>query len=305
LPAATNAAGFAGHIARRRPVQTGENPRESAHIIEFKRKRLLARPLHYGLRDFGSRQLRTVREMETPSIMALARQMSIQKEMDAIANNVANANTTAYKADRVTFNSYVAQPRGTSAMNAMIFPKMASPYREMTDGTISATGNPLDVAIRGEGYMVVDTPQGQRFTRDGHLSIDVSGRLVSAGGQPILDDGSRPITIPQGAGSITISDDGSISAGEQRIGKIRLVSFDDPQALKRVGAGLYTAENAPPRTAPDAELIQYGLEGANIEPVLEMTRMMEVSRAYQGAQKIVETEDDRMRRGIEMLGKVA
>lgn len=240
-----------------------------------------------------------------PSIMAMARQMSIQKEMDAIANNVANANTTAYKADRVTFNSYLSQPRGTGAMNAMIFPKMASPYRETKEGTIGTTGNSLDVAIRGEGYFVVDTPQGQRFTRDGHFGIDISGRLVSAGGLPILDEGSRPITVPQGAGAITIGEDGSISVGEQRLGKIRLVQFDDPQALKRVGAGLYTAENAVPKAAQNVEIAQYSLEGANIEPILEMTRMMEVARSYQGAQKILDSEDDRMRRGIEMLGKVA
>lgn len=231
--------------------------------------------------------------------------MSIQKEMDAIANNVANANTTAYKADRVTFNSFLSQPRGAGAMNAMIFPKMASPYRETKEGTIGTTGNPLDVAIRGEGYFVVDTPQGQRFTRDGHFSIDTAGRLVSAGGLPILDDGSRPITVPLGSGAITIGEDGAISAGEQRIGKIRVVTFDDPQVLKRVGAGLYTADNAVPKPAQTAQVTQYSLEGANIEPVLEMTRMMEVARSYQGAQKILDSEDDRMRRGIETLGKVA
>lgn len=243
--------------------------------------------------------------MEMPSIMAAARQMSIQQEMDAIANNVANANTTAYKADRVTFNAYLSRPLGTSAMNAMIFPQMAAPYRETKEGTIGATGNPLDVAIRGSGYMAVSTPQGERYTRNGHLGIDVSGQLVSAGGQPILDDNSRPITIPQGAGAITISTDGSISAGEQRLGKIRLVSFADPQVLKRIGGGLYTAGSATPQPAQNVQVAQYSLEGANIEPVMEMTRMMEVARAYQGAQKIIDSEDDRMRKGIETLGKVA
>jgi flagellar basal-body rod protein FlgF len=243
--------------------------------------------------------------MELPSIMAAARQMTIQQEMDAIANNVANANTIAYKANRVTFNAYVSRPRGASAMNAMIFPQMATPYREIKEGAINATGNPLDVAIRGQGYMAVATPQGERYTRNGHLSIDVSGQLVAPGGQPILDTNSRPITIPQGAGDITIGTDGSVSAGEQRLGQIRLVSFADPQALKRIGGGLYTAGNATPQPAQNAQIAQYSLEGANIEPVIEMTRMMEVARAYQGAQKILDSEDDRMRKGIETLGKVA
>jgi flagellar basal-body rod protein FlgF len=243
--------------------------------------------------------------METPSIMALARQISVQHEMDAIANNIANANTTAYKADRVTFNAYLAQPPGVSSMSSMVFPKLASPYRETQEGTIATTGNPLDVAIRGEAYFVVDTPQGQRFTRNGHLGIDTTGRLVAPGGEPILDDNSRPIVVPQGSGPIPINTDGSVSTGTQRLGKIRLVTFDDPQVLQRTGAGLYTAGTAVPKPAQNVEIAQGSLEGSNIEPILEMTRMMENARAYEQAQKIVTTEDDRMRRGIEMLGKVA
>ena len=231
--------------------------------------------------------------------------MSIQKEMDSIANNIANSNTTAYKADRVTFNSYLAQPPGSGRMAAMIFPKLASPYRETKEGTISNTSNPLDIAIRGEGYMVVDTPQGQRYTRDGHLSLNTSGQLVNAAGRPILDDGGRPIVIPQGAGPLTISTDGGVAAGEQRLGKIRVVAFDDQQSLKRVGGGLYAAENTTPKPASKFEVVQASLEGSNIEPIIEMTRMMENARAYEQAQKILTNEDDRMRKGIELLGKVA
>jgi flagellar basal-body rod protein FlgF len=243
--------------------------------------------------------------MEQPSIMAMARQMSIQKEMDSIANNIANSNTTAYKADRVTFNSYLAQPPGSSKMAAMIFPKLAAAYRETKEGTISNTGNPLDVAIRGEGYMVVDTPQGQRYTRDGHLSLDTSGRLVNPAGRPILGEGGQPIVIPQGSGELTISTDGGVSVGEQRIGKIRVVAFDNQQALKRAGSGLYVADNVVPKPADKFEVVQASLEGSNIEPIMEMTRMMENARAYEQAQKILTNEDDRMRKGIETLGKVA
>ena len=137
--------------------------------------------------------------------------MSIQKEMDSIANNIANSNTTAYKADRVTFNSFMAQPPGSSKMAAMIFPKLAAAYRETKEGTISNTGNPLDVAIRGEGYMVVDTPQGQRYTRDGHLSLDTSGRLVNPAGRPIL---GLPMAYDQ---------------------------FDNAALIERLGAGTYVA----------------------------------------------------------------
>lgn len=243
--------------------------------------------------------------MEMPSLMAMSRQMSIQQEMDAIANNIANANTTGYKADRVTFNQYLPPQNGLSGYASMVFPKLATPFRETQDGTINTTNDPLDVAIKGSGYLVIDTPQGQRYTRDGHLTLNVSGQLVNAGGRPVLDDGGRPITIPPNAGAITIDSDGSISAGEQTLGKIRVVTFDNEQALKRAGAGLYVADGMTPKTAQKFQLVQGALEGSNISPVLEMTRMMENARAYEQAQKVVTTEDDRMRKGIELLGKVA
>jgi flagellar basal-body rod protein FlgF len=243
--------------------------------------------------------------MEMPSLMAMSRQMSIQQEMDAIANNIANANTVGYKADRVTFNQYLPQQNGLSGYSSMIFPKLASPFRDTEEGIISTTSDPLDVAIKGSGYLVIDTPKGQRYTRDGHLTLNASGQMINAAGSPVLDDGGRPITIPPNAGSITIDTDGSVSAGGQTLGKIRVVTFDDEQSLKRAGAGLYDAHGMAPKTAQKFQIIQGSLESSNISPVMEMTRMMENARAYEEAQKVVSTEDDRMRKGIELLGKVA
>lgn len=244
-------------------------------------------------------------DMELPSIMAMARQMASQQEMDAIANNVANLNTNAYKAERVTFNSYLMRAPGAGNPGAVIFPKLAALHREPQEGSIVTTNNSLDVAIRGNGYFVVDTLKGQRFTRDGHFSIDAQGRLVNAGGQPILNETSRPIVIPQNAGSITIATDGTVSAGEQQLGKLRVVGFDDIQLLRDTGSGLFAAGKATPSPVPTPDIVQGSLETSNIQPVFEMTRMMETARAYEQAQKILDTEDERMKRGIETLGKVA
>jgi flagellar basal-body rod protein FlgF len=224
--------------------------------------------------------------------------------MEAIANNVANLNTSGYKADRVTFNAYLQRPAGAAVSASLVFPKLGTPHREMQEGTFSTTANPLDVAIRGDGYFVVDTPQGQRYTRNGHFGLDSQNRIVSAGGQPILDDRNRPLIVPQDAGAITIASDGSVSAGEQRVGKIQLVAFDNVQKLIRTGGGLYMSDT-PAKPASGTEMVQGVLESANVEPVLEMTRMIETSRAYEQAQKVVTTEDERMRKGIEVLGKVA
>jgi flagellar basal-body rod protein FlgF len=242
--------------------------------------------------------------MELPSLMALSRQMALQQNMEAIANNVANLNTNGYKADRVTFTPYVQRPAGAAVSAWMTFPKLGAPHREMQEGTINTTSNPLDVALRGDAYFVVDTAKGTRFTRNGHLGLDTMNRIVSAGGDPILDDRNRPLVVPQDAGQITINSDGSVSAGEQRIGKIQLVAFDNTQQLIRTGGGLYSS-SAPSKPATDVQIVQGALETANVEPVLEMTRMMETARAYEQAQKVVDSEDTRMRKGIETLGKVA
>jgi flagellar basal-body rod protein FlgF len=242
--------------------------------------------------------------MELPSLMALSRQMVLQQNMEAIANNVANLNTNGYKADRVTFNPYVQRPTGAAVSASMTFPKLGAPHREMQEGTINTTANPLDVALRGDGYFVVDTAQGRRYTRDGHFGLDTQNRIVSAGGQPILDERNRPLVVPQDSGQVTINSDGSVSAGEQRIGKIQLVAFDNEQKLVRTGAGLY-ATSGQAKPASGVQVVQGALEAANVEPVFEMTRMIETARAYEQAQKVVETENDRMRRGIETLGKVA
>lgn len=238
--------------------------------------------------------------METPLVVALSRQMSIRDQMDVIANNIANMSTGAYKAERVMFKDYVAvTPDG----NPIVFPQQSGIHRIYSPGPIQRTENPMDIALRGDGYLVARTPSGPRYTRDGHLTLDKDGQLVTHQGYPILDSADRPFTFEPGVKSVTISKDGSISADDRPLGKLKTVRFANPQQLVRQGNSLYKTDAAPEPTN-EVEILQGHVEGSNVEPVVEVTRFMNASGFYQAAKKIVDEEHDRMRRAIQQLGSV-
>jgi len=240
--------------------------------------------------------------MESPLLLALSRQLAVRDQMETIANNVANMSTPAYKGERTLFHEYMSGPTGQNQQ--IIFPQLKGIFRETHEGAVSTTGNSLDVALRGKGYLVIETPQGNRFTRDGHLSLNNKNQIVTQQGYPVLGVNNRPMTVPQDAKSVSIAGDGSISAGDVRVGQFKLVAFENEQHLVRTGDGLYRTD-ATPTKATDVDVLQGNLEGSNIQPVLEITRMIEASRIYQSAQKIVNSEDERIRKAIERLSKVA
>lgn len=241
--------------------------------------------------------------MESPLLLALSRQLAVRDQMETIANNVANMSTPAYKGERTLFHEYLSGPTGKN--NEITFPQLKGIFRETHEGAVATTGNSLDVALRGKGYLVVEKPDGfTRYTRDGHLSLNNKNQIVTQQGYPVMGVNNRPMTVPQDAKSVTIAADGTISAGDVRVGQFKLVSFENEQHLVRTGDGLYRTD-AVPQKATDVDVLQGNLEGSNIQPVLEITRMIEASRIYQSAQKIVNSEDERIRKAIERLSKVA
>jgi flagellar basal-body rod protein FlgF len=239
--------------------------------------------------------------MESALLLSLSRQMAIKDQMESIANNVANMSTPSYKGERTLFHEYLDGTRGPKQVT---YPQLKGLFRETQEGPMAATGNSLDVALRGKGYMVVETPEGTRFTRDGHLSINKKSQIVTQQGHVVLGVNNRPMTVPPDAKGITIAEDGSVSAGDVRIGQFKLVAFENEQNLTRTGDGLYKTD-AQQRRATDVDVMQGNLEGSNIQPVLEITRMIDAARMYQSAQKVINSEDDRMRKAIERLAKVA
>ena len=236
--------------------------------------------------------------MENTSYIALSRQMSLRTEMNIVANNIANANTPAYKAEKVVFQEFLDRTKDRENLS---FVQDIGLARDIREGPMSATNNPLDVAISGEGYFVIETPLGDRYTRHGRFQMDATGQLVNSEGDALKSNGA-PLVIPNGTREITIAADGSVSADEFAVGKISVVKFEDEFALKKGANGLYTTDQDPEEiTQP--QLVQGMLEDSNVEPILELTRMITVQREYQSVQKFIKAENDRMKKAIERLSR--
>jgi flagellar basal-body rod protein FlgF len=174
-------------------------------------------------------------------------------------------------------------------------------YNDFAEGPIKQTSNPLDVAIHGDGYFVVQAPDGtDQYTRNGSFRMDNAGQLVSQSGLPVLTDAGAPIFFTSADTTITIAGDGTVSTENGQIGKLRVVTFQDPYDVKRQADGLYSTDQQPIDKA-NASVVQGGLEGSNVEGILEMTRMIEVSRSYSSAQKLIDKEDERIRQAVRQL----
>lgn len=252
--------------------------------------------------------------MENTSLVGLSRQIALRREMDVVANNIANLNTTGFKADVSLFEEILMD--GARADNflgsdrRLSFVQDRATWLDLSQGPIQHTGNPLDVAIDGDAYLVAQTAQGERYTRNGALQINAAGELVTSEGARILGDGG-PIVFQPGDRDITISGDGSISVREglnatidSMRGKLRIVSFAEPSRLEKDGSSLFrAAEGLAPQAAANARIVQGSLEKSNVRSVVEMTRMIEVNRAYQSLSALLERQSELRRAAIEKLAE--
>jgi len=245
--------------------------------------------------------------METTSYIALSRQGALRREMDTIANNLANMNTTAYKGERMMFVDHLERSKSGDfiADQNLAFVRDVASYRNTAEGPIEQTGNPLDVAIHGEGFFVVQAANGiEQYTRNGNFRLDNTGQMVTQTGLPVLTDAGAPIFFAPEDTNISISRTGTVSTQNGAIGKLRVVNFDNAQNLQRAANGMYTTDQ-PPLNIANPDVVQNALEKSNIEGVLEMTRMIEVSRQYKSASSLVEKEDERIRKAINELAKAS
>ncbi|MGJ3258645.1 MAG: flagellar basal-body rod protein FlgF [Rhodospirillales bacterium] len=244
--------------------------------------------------------------MENTTYVALSRQATLRRQMDVVANNLANMSTHGYKSGQMMFVEHLTKSKGGESL---LTPKLAyvRDIATMTDtkpGAIESTGNPLDIAIQGEGYFVVQTPEGEHYTRNGRLQLDNTGQLVNQLGQPVLADGGAPLIFAPEDTEIVISKDGTVSTNNGELGKLRVVRFDNDQLLDRTsGAQFTTTEDNPAQDVEDPTVLQGAVEGSNVEPILEMANMISVHRAYDSVKSFIEREDERQRSMIrEMAG---
>jgi flagellar basal-body rod protein FlgF len=252
--------------------------------------------------------------MENALLVGLSRQVALGQELDTIANNVANIETTGFKADNTVFGEFLMSHASDQNFNGqdrrVSFVQDRTSYVNMAPGAIERTGNPLDVAVDGNAYLVVQTPRGQRYTRNGAFQINGSGTLVTSNGDPVLGT-SGPITfqstdhdiVISGSGIITVRE-GNATIDSQR-GTLQLASFDNPQALQKDGASTFVAPNgvnANPAPA-GTRIAQGAIEKSNVNGVAEMSRMIEITRNYTDVANILSQESDLRKNALTQLSQ--
>ncbi|MGZ5934035.1 MAG: flagellar basal-body rod protein FlgF [Rhizomicrobium sp.] len=241
--------------------------------------------------------------MDSTLLISLSHQLASSRSMDVIANNLANVSTPAFQREEPTFQEYVVnvQPvEGQSGPQQLSFVQDTGLVRDLSEGRMDTTGAPFDLAIHGKGFFVVQTANGDRYTRNGHFSLDSSGQMVTSNGDPVQGDGG-PITITPDDGEVHIAADGTVSGKTGQIGRVRVVDFANPRLLSKQGASLYSTDQSPV-TADNFKLQSGMLEASNVQPVIEISHMIEVMRAYQATTSLTQTQEDLMREAIDKLG---
>jgi flagellar basal-body rod protein FlgF/flagellar basal-body rod protein FlgG len=240
--------------------------------------------------------------------------MALSQELDVIANNIANLDTTAFKSDNASFSEYL-MPHASDGQfpgsdRRISFVQDHATWVDFSPGSIERTGNPLNVAIDGPGYLVVQTPNGQRYTRNGALSTNADGQIVTSEGYPVLG-GSGPITLQNTDHDVSISPSGIVtvregsSTADAPRGQLQLVAFDQPRRLQKDGGSVFMAPNgvnanpAPPNT----HVVQGALERSNVNAVGEMARMIQITRSYSDIAAILQQQGDQRRNALQQLSQ--
>ncbi|HHY48656.1 MAG TPA: flagellar basal-body rod protein FlgF [Alphaproteobacteria bacterium] len=244
--------------------------------------------------------------MENAQLISLSRQVALQRQMDVVANNLANLNTTGFKGEELLFEEFVMPVArdNTSAMGDqnLSYVQDWGTMHDLSPGSIEVTGNPLDVALEGDGFLAVQTPAGERWTRSGALQINSEGVLVDLAGNPVLGDGGE-ITFAPNETDIAIDSTGAISTNAGAKGRLRVVEFADPQELVREGGNLFSGGT--PIAATNTRVTQGAIERSNVSGVAQLTEMIRVQRAYESVTAIMQRQDELRRTAIQRLGNLS
>jgi flagellar basal-body rod protein FlgF len=240
--------------------------------------------------------------MNTAIYVGLSRQTTLQRALSIVANNIANADTPGFKLESPMVQEEQATPRGSDGPISYVLDNGVA--RDFGQGSLSSTGSPLDVAIDGDAFFSIQTGAGTRYTRDGRFSLDAQNRLVTQAGDLVMGAGGQPITLNPTAGEPTINEDGSVRQGAVTVGRIETVRFADVSVLSKEGDNLFSAPAGASAPAPDARLHQAMVEASNVKPVIEITRLIEITRAYERVAKMMDQAGELSNRAIERLGRV-
>jgi len=252
-----------------------------------------------------ARELRRHRRpMDNSFVVGLSAQQVLRQRMDVTANNLANLNTAGFKAESLITRELSEKPAAASDLpNDIAFVDSWMLQRDFSTGGLEQTGNPLDVAIEGEGFFAVQTQAGVAYTRDGRFSLDASGQLVTRSGAPVLGGGG-PILLDPTAGEVAVARNGSISQNGLAVAILDVVAFDTPAGLEKMGDNLWKATDEAPRAPVSLRVAGGFIEGSNVNAVSEITQMIEISRAYQSVAKMISDSDQLRSTSIEKLARL-
>ena len=250
--------------------------------------------------------------MQNGLLVGLSRQVALSRELDVVANNIANINTTGYKADGSLFEEYLSSAARSGQQNQgrVSFVRDRGTWHDLSAGPIEKTGNPLNVAIDGNAFLVVQTARGERYTRNGALQINGEGQLVTSEGDAVLGD-AGPIAFQPTDNQISISLDGNISVREgtsktdSARGSLRLVAFESAKQLQKDGSSTFTvAGDAQPKPTKTSRVIQGAVEKSNVRGVVEMSRMIEITRSYTQIATMLQQQTEQSQQTINKLAEV-
>jgi flagellar basal-body rod protein FlgF len=241
--------------------------------------------------------------MQLPSYVALSFMSAQSRALDVTAANLANAGTAGFKAERVLFSDYLGRQTGTDGALGrapVAFVQDRATYREQAPGSMTPTGNPLDLAISGEGFFTVATPRGPRLSRAGRFAPQADGTIADGEGNALLDATGQKLRVSAADTGLTVTADGVISSENGRLGRIGIVEPSDPMRMTAEGSTTLRADVA---TDPVARprVVQGMLEDSNVQPIREMTRMMSGLRSFQFAAQFVEQEGQRVQSAIDKI----
>jgi len=249
--------------------------------------------------------------MLNASLIGLSRQVALERELDVVANNIANINTTGYKADGSLFEEYLSSnARSDGSSGRISFVRDRGIWHDMSQGPVERTGSQLDVAIDGKGFFAVQTTRGVRYTRNGSFQVNAAGQLVTTEGNQVMGD-AGPIVLQPNDKQISISRDGTLSVreGNSKVdslrGKLKLVNIDNPGQLQKDGSSTFNfTGNGEPPPATTAGVIQGSVEKSNVRGVVEMSRMIEITRAYTQVASLLQQQSDQSQQALDKLAEV-
>ncbi len=237
--------------------------------------------------------------MDAAGYTTLTRQSGLMQEMQAIANNIANSTTAGFRREGVIFSEYVRRSEGDPSLSMA---RASARNIDLTQGELSETGGRFDFAIEGEGFFLVQTPAGNRLTRMGAFTPSAEGELVNPDGHRLLDEGGGPIFVPPDAGQVSLARDGTLSANGTPLARVGLWLPQDAAGLIHEGGTLFASRDGEV-PMEGGVILQGQIEGSNVNPLREISRMIDVQRAYELGQSFLEREDNRMRTVIQTLGR--